>query len=270
MSERRTCANPGCGGPIVRRPGEKPSVHATRKTCSEPCRRKLVKAARNERDAGRPDPEHPPCVVCGKPVVRRKTEGLAVFIERECCSRECGLFLGQSRGASTMAAKGYAPPKPCVVCGEMMERTYHESRARFAQRKCCSRACMGKLATLKAGGDITMPRALKLPDAPKVMGRPTTALNRCTSCGETIPKPDGMTWAKYRGRSTCGSDECKHATSRKAVSAPKEREMSPLRAALHIARPSVAQLRAYREATPDERRLFSRHIAAVAEAGMGR
>lgn len=215
MTEHRTCAVPGCGEPVQRRPGEKLSKWRERKTCSEPCR---VKMRRFVKTGSAEKPVEPLriCALpgCDNPLVRRPTEGNAQWAARKCCSKKCAQRLSPAGVAAT--------------------RIGHPR--------------------LRAAGKE----------------RPIAALLRCTNCGVEIPKPDGVSWGKYRGRSTCGSDECKTATSRKAVSAPKEREMSPLRAMLHIARPSVAQLRAYREATPDERRLFSRHIAAVAESMLNR
>ena len=202
---------------------------------------------------------------CGEFVQRRPGEKPSKWRERKTCSEPCRRKASKLHHAQAIAVRRPDGSRPCAVCGEAMNRGYHEGYARFMARKTCSNECKGKLVTLMAGGTVDTARSVKLPGERKAMGRPTTALNRCTGCGETIPKPDGMTWAKYRGRSTCGSEACKTATSRKAVGAPQDRGMSNLRAELMLT-VTPRQIAAYRNAPECERHLFAPAVRAVAEA----
>lgn len=250
-----------CSAPVPRRENEFAAHWRRRKTCSDECKSKSF--ATFERRPP-PTPESKTCAACNEVFYRRKGERGDRFRDRQTCCTPCAHKLLKRNFLASIATRPEHEPRACEQCGETMHRRRDESSTRWKARRTCCNECRMLLQRAAAS---PAPRALKLPSAPKVMGRPTTALNRCTACGETIPKPDGMTWAKYRGRSTCGSEACKTATSRKAVGAPKEREMSPLRAELHINRPSIAQLQAYRDAGLDERRLFAWHIRVAAEAG---
>lgn len=203
---------------------------------------------------------------CGEPIPRRPGETSGHHKARKTCSEPCRVK-SQRLAKTGSIHKPVEPVRICALpgCDNPLVRRPTEGNAQWKARKCCSGSCAKKLKPTGVGATRVGHPRLRL----AVMGRPAAALLCCTSCGVEMPKPEGMSWGKYRGRSTCGSDKCKHATSRKAVGAPKEREMKAISADLMLS-VTPRHLQAYLLASADERRLFAPHIAAIAEARMGR
>lgn len=199
---------------------------------------------------------------CGEPIPRRPGETSGHHKARKTCSEPCRIRL--QRWVKTGSIhKAVEPVRICALpgCDNPLVRRPTEGNAQWKVRKCCSGSCAKKLKPTGVGATrVGHPRL-------RVAGqeRPIAALLRCTNCGCEIPKPDGVSWGKYRGRSTCGSDACKHATSRKAVGAPQDKGMSNLRAELMLT-VTPRQIDAYRNAPECERRLFAPAVRAVAEA----
>lgn len=194
------------------------------------------------------------CPVCDGPMVRRANEHPAKWLARKTCSVACGNELAQQKFAAVIATRPASPPKPCAVCGAMMTRGYTESRKRYDARTTCSRKCQGEQATLKAG---KVPMRLKLA---KPLGRPAlpAELRPCVCCGRDIPKPDGMTWAKYRAKTTCGAEACKTAQTRRPMTGGPSEIVA---AVTTLTLPSPKQRLAWQQASDAERRLFDPGIA---------
>lgn len=162
MCEHRICAVPGCGEPIVRRPGEKPNKMRKRQTCSEPCR---IKLQRHVKSGSFEKPAEPVrfCVMpdCGKPLVRRPTEGNVQWAARRCCSASCSTKLKHRDG--TIPRRQSTPPaelRACIHCGgpipwhPWMQKQNYEAR-----RTCGGSEC--KTANGRAAGNRRLEPEMK-------------------------------------------------------------------------------------------------------------
>lgn len=96
------------------------------------------------------------CVICDTPLVRKvypsgRKERLGKFQQRECCSKKCGLELGQLRSSQNRLGKkahnNQQIERTCITCGkvELVSPAY-------SHRPYCSRDCMSKhYSTLMSG-----------------------------------------------------------------------------------------------------------------------
>lgn len=96
------------------------------------------------------------CVICNTPFSRKiypsgSKERLGKFQQRECCSKKCGLELGQKRSKENRVGKKAHNNKQvervCITCGkvELVSPAYSD-------RPYCSRDCMSKhYSTLMTG-----------------------------------------------------------------------------------------------------------------------
>lgn len=207
------------------------------------------------------------CPVCDGPLVRRPRETQSKWRIRQTCSTKCASELARSRFAAVVAARPKSAPKACEVCGAEMTRSYAESRARFDRRSTCSRKCQGERTTLKAG-KVPMSARIKLAAPIRAMGRPAlpdVPVRHCVSCNREIPRPAKMAAARYRARTTCGSDECQAKQNRRLAEAKPEVSETVL--LQKLAEPTEKQRLAWLSATAAERRLFAPDLRRAFEAG---
>lgn len=119
----------GCGGPVLRRAGERPSDWLGRRTCSTVCVSRAMVAGPKLAAAARGEPDAKPCQACGAMMTRGPSESRARFAGRTACSRKCQGRVYTLRAAGQIAEPGGrirtpAPPppsanlKPCVCCGQ--------------------------------------------------------------------------------------------------------------------------------------------------------
>lgn len=142
-------------------------------------------------------------------------------------------------------------------CGQPLVRGRTEPLVQWSARRYCSRACSNES---EHRGFV-----IKL-DKPVAMGRTALAqtLRTCVGCGCVIPKPDTLTWARYRAKTTCGSQACKdRQAARPATGGPSEIVADVT--TLH--RPTPKQRLAWQQAPESERRLFAPEIRAAMGAG---
>lgn len=194
---------------------------------------------------------------CGEPVPRNPGQRLDKWRSRKACSEPCRIKL-QRLVKTGSAEKPEEPVRICALpgCGNPLVRRPSEGNGQWARRKCCSGSCAQKLK----------PSGISVVRTPSP---PPSALRCCIHCDKPIPWMPWMQKQNYEARRTCGSSSCKSKTGRAAGGKTHEHEMKAISAELMLT-VTPRHIQAYRLAGPDERRLFSPHIAAVAEAGMGR
>lgn len=140
---------PICGGPVERRPNERPDKWLRRQTCSPEHTRELQKTSAARRD---PDRSPPACVSCGTPIVRRDDEPVYEWSRRKTCGPDCLRALRAVLVVSTTQAirdkyaaaiQAFDHP-PCVVpgCGKPVEIRDGEMLFHFRRRKTCSPECL--------------------------------------------------------------------------------------------------------------------------------
>ena len=117
--------------------------------------------------------EHPPCVVCDGPVLRRIGEGAAKWRARLTCRETCRYVRSGEKTKALSAARDAEVAKPCAACGRLMKRRATEGRERFANRVACSQTCQGRVYSLRAAGALPPPsarRPVEQPEAPSAAG----------------------------------------------------------------------------------------------------
>ena len=191
---------------------------------------------------------------CGQPLVRHVGERSDHWAARTYCSRACKHALIRARYNGM--ERPDAERKVCLQCEAVFVKPYDENRTRWANRVACSRKCARALQSKGKGKAV-----IKLA-APAAMGRPPIpqVLRPCVSCGCIIPKPESLTWARYRAKTTCGSEHCRnHQASRPKTGGPAEIVAD----VATLMRPSPKQRAAWLQASEAERRLFAPEIRAA-------
>ncbi len=91
--------------PVLRRPGEKFGDWKKRLCCSPECGRALhASRLRRNTFVKLADYEHPPCTICGGPVIRREHESVPHYRDRPTCGKECGIKFSHRDTAKTITA----------------------------------------------------------------------------------------------------------------------------------------------------------------------
>lgn len=118
--------------------------------------------------------EHPPCVVCDGPVVRRIGEGSAKWRARMTCREVCRYIRSGQKTKALSAKRDAEMAKPCLACNRLMKRRATEGRERFAGRVACSQTCQGRVYSMRAAGLLP----LSLPKVSPEIVRPTAGPGR--------------------------------------------------------------------------------------------
>lgn len=84
---------------------------------------------------------HPPCIVCGGPMLRRPSDLKTEFRRRTICSSECRGRRAAAVNASRPVVLKVYPHPPCTECGGPIVRRDGETMRRFKARTCCCPVC---------------------------------------------------------------------------------------------------------------------------------
>lgn len=143
----RVCALESCGAQFAQRPDESQQRYAGRKYCcpehTAESRRIFFANRFPHRDVSDEPPYvHPPCEVCGEPVLRREGQHLTRWKEQKGCSRGCGKIIQARSIRLGFAHKldGFEHP-PCPYCSTPIVRYEGEGPAHFKNRLFCNKHC---------------------------------------------------------------------------------------------------------------------------------
>lgn len=131
---------------------------------------------------------------CGKTLIRREGESKTRFDTRRHCDVKCSqtnplLHKAQVDNCTEERAK---ETRVCLQCDKTFSRTRNESRAVFAVKKCCSRACTNEYLRKERAKPFQIPKI-------------------CEVCGETFYRRRSTESKKqFEKRRTC-SNEHGHA-----------------------------------------------------------
>ncbi len=163
----------GCGGPVLRRAGERPSDWLGRRTCSTICSQRAMVAATKAAAVLRGEPDPKPCQACGAMMVRGRAESRERFAGRSACSRECQGKVQTLRAYGKLErpvsepkprlVKPVAPAlRPCVCCGNpipwppgLTAGAYHGKSTCGADA--CKNGQQGRPAASRLAAEIVSP-----------------------------------------------------------------------------------------------------------------